>query len=1737
MPWLRRFAMALIVLFPVIPVSAQDLPQALLQAGDAYWQVLEARDTPALDATASLQLAETASIVSGLGECRQALTLRRLVLGPDSGFADWSAQARDAHCARDWRESVGAAYRAYTAARSDLERFRALRLLGSAVVQDWRFDNAAALAVYRAASRYGSDRHLRTEIARLTEDQRQARALRLEAIEVRDAGEEPSLCLRFNHSMPTPGERAYQDFFRTEPRIPARFRQGDTNEICIDGGEFDRHYQVTVLEGLTDTEGRSLHATRQERVHVGPRSASLRFQSHLYVLPRGSTGVPLHAVNVDAVELALYRIDERNLLAPEVRELFGTDLSSWSESRIADELGARVWSGQGEWTVEPNREQRVLLPLVDDLQAHTGIYVVTARVQSDAADEYPGPPRASQWLVVSDLGITTYQGRDGLTVGVRGLGDARPRSGVRLQLLARNNTRLAETRTDRRGFAQFSGDVLRGQGGLEPVLLFALNDDGDFNFLDVSRSPFDLSDRGVSGRAHPGPLDAYLHTERGVYRPGESVHLGLLLRDDSGRAAPPVPLTLRLLRPDDTLAWEELVHPEAAGGLSSTLRLPAGARTGRWTLLAHVDPDAAPVGQTSFQVQAILPPRLEARFDALPDAPLPVERPVELELQADYLFGAPAADLEVRSELRIAVDPNPFDAFPGFRFGPLGGEGAGVVLPLDDARTDATGRARLALSIDRLPDPRAPLRAELRSEVVDVDGRVVTATASRLVDTGERLLGVRVPGDPGPEGHVLLNEGAQARFEIVAVNARGELLDAAGLEYRLVEERIHYQWYQESGRWQYRREIRERDRGQGRLDVTGREPAALAFALDWGRYRLDLQDPDTGARASARVQLGWGGAPGPDDPPDRLQVQHDRPAYRPGTEAVLSIEGNFDGPGQVVIAGDRVLEILPFWLEEGQGHVEIPVDADWGAGAYALVTVFRPEDARAGLGPRRAIGVAWLGLDPDPATLAVNLNAPERLRPLQTLEVGVEIPDHRAGEPVFLTVSAVDDGLLQLTGHPPPRPIDHFFGQRRLGLDIRDLYGRLLDGRTGQPGRIGTGAGVFEPDASLEPPVTMLSLFSGVVALDAEGRGVVRFDLPEFEGRVRLNAVAWSSRRMGHASRPVTVRDPVVLQTAMPRFLAEGDRGTATVTLFNAEGPDGGYRLRWHQRKALAGLDGSRTLTLDRGRRQVVTLPLQGERQGHGELLLELEGPEGLSVERRLELAVRPAFARRDIREAGRLEPDGTRLLGGAAVAGLIPETLSSQITLDSRPQWDVAGLVRQLDLYPYGCLEQVASAAFPLLDLPGLLDDPGAQAPDPQRVPDAVTRILEMQLDNGGFTLWGGSGEPDVWVSVYAIDFLGEARRQGVEVPDFAWERGLHWLRALVELPETRDARRIVAQSYGLYVLARNGAARSETARYLLDVVGERLPSGLAAGHLGAALALDGDEARAQKAFGLTERLRRAPDLADYGSALRDRAEVLRLAAAHAPEALDLGTHAEALATAFTEERWLSTQEQAALVRAAAVVSADGRELNLTFDQRRHQAIEGPLLLQPDSGALREGVTLHNLSGDPLWYALLASGHPRQPPPVEVRGLRIERQIFTLDGETLGRDAVEQGTVLVVVLEGEAVGHAVDEYRRLQLLVADPIPAGLEADSPGLEGSRTLDGLDWLGEVSPTLYNDALDDRFVAALDLELGTAHRFRVAYIARAVTPGAYRMGPSFVEDMYKPYLQGRGASGWLHVRARP
>ncbi len=1677
-------------------------------------------------------LREAADLLARRGRCASAVDLARQALAgvPAPGFADWFRLAASAHCAKRWHDAVQAADLAYRNAADDGQRQSAASLLGRSLEAHWSHGSAEALAAYRLALKHGSDPKIVASAKRLEQRLAQEQALRVERHYVELDGKQPALCLDFNRDMPGPHQQAYRDFIRFEPAFDALFSRAGSNRICAEGAAYGSDYRVRLLPGLSAEDGKKLAKARDIAMQVRDREPALWFANSRYVLPPGG-GVPLHAMNLPKAKLTLYRVDERNLLNPEMLRRFRGDLSPYQAREIRDSLGEQIWQGEAELAVRRNAEAITRLPIAELARPTPGVYVLSAE-QPDR-EENGGGELAAQWLVVSDLGLTSYRGKDGMTVQVRGLTDAMPRTGVRVKLHGRNNALLAEGSSDSDGLLRFPASALGDRGGREPAMLMAFGADGDFNFFDIGVSPYDLSDRGVAGRPVPGPLDAFLYTERGVYRPGETVNLAVLLRDDRGRAVDGLPLNLRLLRPDEQLAFEGVIHPVGGGGYATALPISSSARTGRWKLLAYLDKKAEPVGSTGFLVEAILPPRIEVDVTQAPEQPLRPDAEGRFSVQARYLFGAPGADLGARAELRVEADPDPFPQFPGYRFGPVDEPEDSVLLPLAAARTDAGGNVEFPFRLDRLPKLRRPLRARLWAEVSDVDGRAVSAARWLPVRHQPFSLGIKPPGEGGA-----VQLGSEGVFQVLALDPQGQPSARGGLLYRLLREDKHYQWYKDGGRWHYKAQTRDRLLDEGALAVGNDAPARLAFPLDYGSYRLELSDPATGVSSSVRVHSGWAGGDGDPDTPDRIGMQRDRDTYRPGETARLQLQAPFSGPATLVIAGDRVLSVRNLLIEDKAQSLDLTVGDDWGAGAYALLTAYRPDGGAEGHGPRRAVGVVWLGIDKGLHRLAVDIRAPDKTLPRQRQAVELRVSGQRPDEPVFLTLAAVDEGVLRLTDYGNPDPLGHYFGQRRLGVGLRDLYGRLIDGHAGTPGRIRSGAGASGRRGMPDDNVQIVSLFSGIVPVDAAGRASVPLDLPDFNGKLRLMAVAWSGQRLGSAGGELTVRDPVVVQASLPRFMAAGDRSRAGVLLHNMEGAEGEYRLSWELNGAVEPAEGAAhtLLELARGQRAQIAIPILADTVGSGHLRLELQGPDGSRLVKQSGIGVRAPFLPETRRKLGRLRSGESVALGPRLSAGLRPETLEGQLTVGNTPNLDVPGLLRQLDLYPYGCLEQVTSRAFPLLHLEQLAERWNYQSRTPvgERLTDAVSRVLDKQLDNGAFSLWNPGAGQDSWVSAYALDFLQRARAAGVEVPDYAWERGLEWLRRQVTYPEIQDSGVMAVQSYALYLLARQGETHAETARYLLDQGAEQLPGALAAAHLGAALGLMGDAERAARALNLArQRLggEGSRDLGrgDYGSRLRDLAALVQiLAEAGNPAAPDPAVLIQELAMDMQNNDWLSTQEQAWLVRAAAALSDDDAPLLLTLQGTELPARTSPLVLKPSISTLSAGLDLGNKGQGDAWYSLAVDGSPSRAPQSLSVGMQIRRSLLDMQGRPADPSALRQGDMLVVLLEGGALNPDLKH----QALVVDPLPAGLEVENPRLAHARSAGELGWLGRLSDTLYSDALDDRFVAALDLGPGR-DEFRIAYLVRAVAPGKYTAPPPQVEDMYKPAYRAVGESGVVTV----
>ena len=351
-----------------------------------------------------------------------------------------------------------------------------------------------------------------------------------------------------------------------------------------------------------------------------------------------------------------------------------------------------------------------------------------------------------------------------------------------------------------------------------------------------------------------------------------------------------------------------------------------------------------------------------------------------------------------------------------------------------------------------------------------------------------------------------------------------------------------------------------------------------------------------------------------------MDVAADRRAYPPGAVARLRITPPFSGPASLAVLTDRLVSIREIEVAEGGTEVEVPVDPAWGPGAYVAVTAFRPGEARQGH-PGRALGLAWLQVDPGSRRIEVSIGTPERVRPSRRLEVPIRLTG--AGEGATLTLAAVDEGILRLTRFASPDPVGHVMGKRRLGTDIRDDYGRLIPPPEGEAAVLRQGGDEFAM-AAIDVPQRTAAPFSGPVAVAPDGTATVTLDLPDFAGELRLMAVAWAGERIGAAAKPLTVRDPVVAEALLPRFLAPGDEARLPVLLHILDLPAGEVSATLSAEGAIA-LAGPARLAATLARVPARRRPARSAPPGPGRACCAwlIAGPDGFTATREARITVR----------------------------------------------------------------------------------------------------------------------------------------------------------------------------------------------------------------------------------------------------------------------------------------------------------------------------------------------------------------------------------------------------------------------------------------------------------------------------------------------------------------------------------
>ncbi|MEE9380918.1 MAG: alpha-2-macroglobulin family protein, partial [Hyphomonadaceae bacterium] len=881
--------------------------------------------------------------------------------------------------------------------------------------------------------------------------------------------------------------------------------------------------------------------------------------------------------------------------------------------------------------------------------------------------------------------------------------------------------------------------------------------------------------------------------------------------------------------------------------------LDRGAARGTWRAALDID-GMGRAGSVSWSVEDFVPQRIKVGLEADDETAIGRNEIRDLTVDARFLYGAPGAGLTVKSQARLEADPSPFEAFEGFRFGIDGETFREEIIEFTDQTADGAGIAVIPLDPGRRGrSAQRPLRLNTVVSVLEPGGRAVSNSVRVPYRPRDLYIGTKT----GFDGRAARDK--PATFELAAISADGEAR-AAQLNWKILEIDWHYDWYRDGSRWRWRRSRNVRTINEGVTNTQAGSTAEISIdGLDWGDHELIVTGPD-GAESRRKFWVGWGGYVSDDgvEAPDRVSVTGPMEAPRAGRNAQITISAPYDGEAQIVVATDRILSVQTHSVSSDGTQVSLPVTDEWGEGAYVMVTVYTPRDPVLQARPRRAVGVAYVPTDVSKRTFELTINAPDVVRPRREQLITIDIGDGPR-EPVFLTLAAVDEGILQLTKFSSPDPVDYFFGKKALGVSLYDDYGRLLDPNLGLPAEVRTGGDQLGGEGLSVVPTKTVALFSGLVDVGRNGKAQVRLDLPDFNGELRLMAVAWSETGLGAASQPMIVRDEVPAELILPRFLAPGDEALVTASIDNVELETGQFDAVLTADGPVSVAVGNVSRTLAKGQRADEPMRISTNENGISRLRFNVDGPANYVVDHQYLIETRSPYL--PVTETSRalMQPGETFEVASSLLDGFVPGSSEVTVSFSSLPM-DPGALYASLARYPYGCTEQTTSRALPLLYSEQLVamgaeGDRGEGAKT--HVQEAVNRILNRQSADGAFGLWReGDRYATPWLGAYATDFLLRAKEQGYTVPQEALDRSYQAMRNIAQGDAWRvygyntdayesrwhdDTQKLLMQrssAFALYVLAKAGKADVSRLRYLHDRQLDSIQSPLAKAHIAAGLA-----------------------------------------------------------------------------------------------------------------------------------------------------------------------------------------------------------------------------------------------------------------------------------------------------------
>lgn len=1498
-------------------------------------------------------------------------------------------------------------------------------------------------------------------------------------------------------------------------------------------------YEITVLKKLKGMFGGEMQNDFIALVPFGQLEPSLSFAASngIYLSSKGSKTIGINIVNIPHITLTVTRIFENNIQqyirSNRYNEYNGEDESySWSYSDYAmEEMGEVVMKRDYE-TKNLGKVNGVNL-LQIDLAKHgqfNGVYLVNVESKDDRWR------KAVRLVSVSDIGLIARSTPDEILVFANSILTTNPVAGIQVNFISKNNQVLFTSTTNKDGVAIFSNVKSKFPGF--QVAMITAGTSGDFNFMVFNDSRVENSRFDVGGaRLNESEFQAFVYGDREIYRPGETIYNNIIIRNQERLVAGNNPVKIKYVLPNGR-EWQTVRKtPDKQGSCEVSMQIPVEAVTGTYTLEVYSANDLL-IESKNISVEEFIPDRINVILNTDKESYFLLDS-IRANFNAVNLFGPPAANRNYEAEFTVRKKYFISKAFPGYQFNIKEADKVTFPVTIKQGKTNVDGNAKELFSLNSSYADEGILAGKLFVTVFDESGRPVNRVKNFDIKTQDVFYGIRIP-----EYYVGTKQKIMLGFAAASADGTPVLSQAA----RIQVVKVNWHTIMERTYDTHFRYVSQREE-EVLLDRTipiSKSGAVFPFVPnESGEYLVRISRPGSQKYVeSTFYAYRWGNTANTSfqvNNEGQVEISLDKEKYQPGDKAKLLFKTPFAGKLLVTVERNKVFEYHYLHTDKKSAMLTLPINEKYLPNVYVTATLFKPLDD--GSFPLTvAHGFVNIGVEKQANKLPVNIIVATSSKSKTKQQITVKTIAKAA---IQVTVAVVDEGIMQLKNSPTPDPYNYFYRKQALQVNSFDVYPLLLPDLKIQ--KSAAGGDGYDLQKRVNPlsnkRVKLVAYWSGILKTNGAGEATCSVDIPQFSGDLRVMAVAYNDQAFGSDEKHIKVTDPIVISTSLPRFLSPGDTLFMPVTISNTMAKASGIKATVSVKGPLLliGKSAMETNITPASENRLFWKIVAQKSVGEGVVDVQVNA-NGEGYTDKTDITIRQTSSLQKISDAGSVQAGTTKLLN--LQHPFVSSEASSRLILSRSPMVQFSDQLDYLLDYPYGCVEQTTSIAFPQLyyaDLVKVIKNKNGQTLAISRnVQAAINKLQTMQLYNGSLSYWPGGEEESWWGSAYACHFLLESKKAGYEVNQKIWNKILAYLAVkarsktevnyeFYEKDQKRVTRKKAAKDifYSLYVLALSGQSDLATmnyykykttemsldSRYMLAttflICGDRkaydqlLPA-----------AFEGEKA-AKESGG------------SFSSYVRDEALALTGLLESDPENPQVGIMVNHLSKQLKNEKYLSTQERAfaflALGKFMNATKQNNATAQLTVDGKNLASFTGEELILTQN-ILGKNINVEVKGTGSIYYSWEAKGVSKDGfVKEEDNFLRIRKVFYTRFGKPITGNLFHQNDLIVVKLtlentERTNVNHVV---------ITDILPAGFEIENPRI---GAVPELGWIKDKADPEHTDVRDDRINIFTSID-HTGKNFY--YLVRAVSLGKFNMGPVSADAMYNGEYHSYYGAGVVEV----